>query len=59
VATGERVRVAGVEARAITAAVVGMFGVTGVAIEYLPRGWFEGLAVYITERRLLAAVPLV
>lgn len=59
VATGEHLSIAGVDAQAITAALAGVFDASRVAIEYVPRGWFEGLAVYVTERRLPATVPLV
>jgi len=52
VATGEQLSVDVISAQAIAEALVLTFGATGVAVEYVPTGWFEGLACSIAERRI-------
>lgn len=52
VATGGHLFVEVTSALVIAEALAIMFGATRVAVEYVPTGWFEGLACSIAKRRL-------
>lgn len=57
VATGEQLSVDVVDVHVIAETLAIMFGTFRVAIEYVPTGWFEGLACSVAERRLRTTFP--